>query len=247
MISLLDYHAYASTIKDVSTNGSRWIAAVRNIRVTSEAKLRFASSSVFFFLVCTTRGPCRLGTGHPSWTRSSSSRGQRGNGEESTLVVSSNSSNYKNWNTERDQATVKERERTMMTMDVVVASLHDGMMTRDECSRGGFDLLGKLEPSGKWSQLASGPPPPPPPPPPPRTKRWLYREGVSFVIVIVFYLIFRRGGEPGKIATKANRHAIESLLSSHRRAGWSGAEGSRKMCKLFLLYTAINRWVEEID
>lgn len=65
--------------------------------------------------------------------------------------------------------------------------------------------------------------------------------GVSFVIVIVFYLIFRRGGEPGKIATKANRHAIESLLSSHRRAGWSGAEGSRKMCKLFLLYTAINR------
>lgn len=56
--------------------------------------------------------------------------------------------------------------------------------------------------------------------------------GVSFVIVIVFYLIFWRGGEPGKIATKANRHAIESLLSSHRRAV-CGAEGSRKMCKLF--------------
>lgn len=45
-----------------------------------------------------------------------------------------------------------------MTTDVV-ASL-DGMMMR-ECSREGFDLLGKLEPSGKWSQLASGPPPPP--------------------------------------------------------------------------------------
>lgn len=59
--------------------------------------------------------------------------------------------------------------------------------------------------------------------------------GVSFVIVIVFYLIFR-GGELGKIATKANRHAIESLLSSHRSAGWqrdAERDGSWKICKLF--------------
>lgn len=51
--------------------------------------------------------------------------------------------------------------------------------------------------------------------------------GVSFVIVIVFYLIFR-GGELGKIATKANRHAIESLLSSHRSAGWWERDAEQK-------------------
>lgn len=69
--------------------------------------------------------------------------------------------------------------------------------------------------------------------------------GVSFVIVIVFYLIFR-GGEPGKIATKANRHAIESLLSSHRSVrGGLGSDAEQrdrgKRASFFLLYTAINR------
>lgn len=44
-----------------------------------------------------------------------------------------------------------------MAMDI--AESLDGMMTR-ECSREGLDLLGKLKPSGKWSQLASGQPPP---------------------------------------------------------------------------------------
>lgn len=62
----------------------------------------------------------------------------------------------------RERERASERERTM-TMDVVASSL-DGMMMTRECSGQGSDLLGKLEPSGKWSQLASGPPPPKPPP-----------------------------------------------------------------------------------
>lgn len=60
-----------------------------------------------------------------------------------------------------------------------------------------------------------------------------------FVIVIVFYLIFK-GGEQGKIATKANIPAIESLLSSHRSAGWMKVIGG-ELQAFFLLYTAINR------